>query len=144
MKKSLIFIFFLSVLFVPSKALSPEDTTSAFNQVLASFRTGSSKELARYFDASLSLNLNGQNGYYSKAQAEIILKDFFYKFPPKDFTIQHQGGNGSTSYYCVGTYLSGGNQFRVLVKGNPKQENFKIFSMEILQIGSYSAYKPKI
>lgn len=143
MKKSLIFIFLLSFFFAPSRAFNDRDTTSAFNQVLASFRTGSSKELAKHFESAISLNLNGQNGNYSKTQAEFILKEFFRKNPPKEFSILHKGGNGNASLYYVGTYRSENSQYRVLIKGNPKDDGFRIFSMEILQMNSYSATRPR-
>lgn len=138
MNKSLIFIFLLSLFFVPSRAVNDTDTAAVFNQVLASIRTGSSRELAKHFEPSILLNLNGQNGNYSKTQAEFILKDFFRKNPPKDFTILHKGGNGGASIYYVGTYFSENSQFRVLIKGNPNDDRFRIFSMEVLEMSSYS------
>lgn len=138
MNKILLLVFLASLFFVPSRVLEDRDTAAVFNQVLASFRTGSSKELAKHFEPSILLNLNGQNGNYSKTQAEFILKDFFRKNPPKDFSILHKGGNGNASLYYVGTYLSENSQFRVLIKGNPKDDGFRIFSMEILQMNSYS------
>jgi hypothetical protein len=143
MNKSLIFIFLLSLFFVPSPASEEKDNSAVFSQVLASFRTGSSKELARHFESTILLNLNGQNGNYSKTQAEFILKDFFRKNPPKDFSILHKGGNGAASLYYVGTYLSDDSQFRVLIKGNPKEEGFRIFSMEILEMNSYSTIRQR-
>lgn len=143
MNKSLLSIFLLSFFFVPPRAFNDRDTTSAFNQVLASFRTGSSKELAKHFEAAISLNLNGQNGNYSKTQAEFILKEFFRKNPPKEFSILHKGGNGATSLYYVGTYLSENSQYRVLIKGNPKDDGFRIFSMEILHMNGYSGTRPR-
>lgn len=138
MNRLFLLIFVLSLFFVPSRALEERDTAAVFNQVLSSFRTGASKELAKHFEPSIFLNLNGQNGNYSRTQAEFILKDFFRKNPPKDFTILHKGGNGGASLYYVGTYVSENSQFRVLIKGNPNDDRFRIFSMEILQMNSYS------
>jgi hypothetical protein len=138
MNKVLLLFLFISLFIFPSRALEDTDTAAVFTQVLASFRAGSSKDLAKHFEPSILLNLNGQNGNYSKTQAEFILKDFFRKNPPKDFSILYKGGNGNASLYYVGSYISENSQFRVLIKGNPKDDGFRIFSMEILQMNSYS------
>ena len=138
MNKIILLVFLVSLIFVPSPVPEGSDTSAVFNQVMASFRAGSSRDLAKHFEPSILLNLNGQNGNYSKTQAEFILKDFFRKNPPRDFSVLHKGGNGNAALYYVGTYLSENSQFRVLIKGNPKDDAFRIFSMEILQVKNYS------
>lgn len=40
---------------------------------------------------------------YSKAQAEMVLKDFFSKNSPKSFTIIHRGVSKEGARYAIGT-----------------------------------------
>ena len=49
---------------------------------------------------------------YSKAQAELILKDFFIKNTPKDFIIEIEGESDGFSY-AIGHLKTSGGGFRV-------------------------------
>lgn len=104
------------------------------NDVSIYFKTGSSKELAKYFDQAINLNINGNQGDYSKNQAEYILKDFFIKYPPTDFKILHQGGSPGPTMFFVGSYSTDTDQFRILIKGINKTNYMRIYSLEIIKI----------
>jgi len=43
----------------------------------AAIKAGNSKELAKYFGPTVEIILPGSDGAFSKAQAEMIMKDFF-------------------------------------------------------------------
>ncbi|SMD42013.1 protein of unknown function [Aquiflexum balticum DSM 16537] len=133
--KSLVALISLSLLFfVPSGATNRTETNLNLTELSVYFKTGSSKDLARYFDHAINLNINGQQGDYSKNQAEFILKDFFIKYPPDDFKVLHQGENRGPTMFFVGSYMTDSNQFRILIKGTNKGDLIKIFSLEIIKI----------
>jgi hypothetical protein len=133
--KSLIALISLSLLFfVPTGANNRTETNLNLTELSVYFKTGSSKDLARYFDQAINLNINGQQGDYSKNQAEFILKDFFIKYPPDDFKVLHQGENRGPTMFFVGSYMTDSNQFRILIKGTNKGDLIKIFSLEIIKI----------
>ena len=102
------------------------------------FSTGSSKDLAKFFDNGIELNINGDHGEFSKIQAELVLRDFFKKHPPKDFQIIHKGGVENQIQYYIGNYKSINSQFRILIKIKSNISVLRIFSLEILS--SDSAY----
>jgi len=132
--KNLPFLFvFLFAFIWFSEATNLKHNTLTINDVFVYFKSGSSKEIARYFDQTVLLNINGKNGDYSKTQAEYILKDFFLKYPPLDFNVLHQAGSPGPTIFYVGSYQSKDEQFRVLIKGNSKSDVVRIFSIDIIK-----------
>ncbi|MCR9014550.1 DUF4783 domain-containing protein [Aquiflexum gelatinilyticum] len=127
-----LFVFLFAIIWF-SEANEVRNNTLTINDVFTYFRSGSSKEIARYFDQTVLLNINGKNGDYSKSQAEYILRDFFLKYPPLDFNVLHQAGSPGPTIFYVGSYQSKGEQFRVLIKGNSKSEVLRIFSIDIIK-----------
>jgi hypothetical protein len=77
--------------------------------------SGNSETLASYFYSTIDLTIPEVQGSYSKAQAELLMKNFFVKYPPKSFSIINEGISGSEkSRFAIGTYISTkGNSFRV-------------------------------
>lgn len=94
---------------------------SEIDKVVSAIKSGSSSDLAKYFDDYVQLTLPGQGDSYSKAQAEQIIKDFFQNNSVKDFELKHQG-NAPSGHYCVGTLQTANGNYRtnvfMKVKGN--------------------------
>lgn len=87
------------------------------NDVKEAIKTGSSKEVAKFFSQNVELMLvEGNLQTYSKTQAEFVLKDFFKENPPSSFTIIHRGASKAGSPYAIGQYLSRGEAYRVWVR----------------------------
>ncbi len=106
--KILLLIFFL----LTSFSFKIEAQNSIANGVSNAIKSGNSKELAKYFYSSIDLTVPGNDGTFSKSQAELIVKDFFTKNPPKSFVINHQGTSGDGSQFSIGTYSSSSMSFR--------------------------------
>lgn len=79
-------------------------------------KAGSAKELVKYVNQSVEINVEGDINTYSKAQAEFVLRDFFKKYPVTDFSISHTGASKSGLQYAIGTYKSNANQLTVLIR----------------------------
>lgn len=92
-------------------------TQLAFAQVAenvaAALKVGNSKELAKSFSNNVELTIISKEGVYSKAQAEVMLKDFFASHPASDFTVMHKGGDEGQSKYTIGTLKTAKQSFRV-------------------------------
>ncbi len=57
------------------------------NGISQALKTGNSKELVKYFNDNVEMVILDEEGIYSKTQAEMILKDFFFEVSaPKFFT----------------------------------------------------------
>lgn len=75
-------------------------------------KTGNFKVVAGFFNPTVELNLPGNEGLYSKAQAELLLKDFFSKNTPKTFVSKHDGVAQDGSKYSIGSLETSAGNYR--------------------------------
>ncbi|HXH17863.1 MAG TPA: DUF4783 domain-containing protein [Chitinophagales bacterium] len=78
-------------------------------------QTGNAKELAKYFDNTVEITILEKEETYSKAQAEMVLRDFFTKNRPASFKIIHHGTSGQGSQYGIGTLITDKGTFRTYI-----------------------------
>jgi len=92
---------------------------SVGEQVTAAFRVGNHKELSRHFDTKVDMVILSKENSYSKAQAEVIIKDFFDKNKISGYQVIHQGRSRDGAQYVIGSLTTTSGQYRtyVLVKG---------------------------
>jgi hypothetical protein len=83
------------------------------DDIAHAIRSGSAAQIAHYFASSVDLKILNQENIYSKAQAELILKDFFAKHPPQKFTIAHKSTLKNDSQFAIGTLETGNGKFRL-------------------------------
>lgn len=106
---------------------------SQIDPIISAIQGGSSSELARYFNPTISLNINGQQGEYSKNQAEIVLKDFFKKNPPIDFSLVFKNENQSSVSTYIGEYASGQGSYKVFIKVSQVENFFRIYGLDFVK-----------
>lgn len=112
MKKSIL-LFVGLFLLVPVFAATPEEVANAI-------KTGDAGAISKYFSDNIDLKILDKEDVYSKAQAELIIKDFFSKHPLKSFTIIHKSALKGDSQYSIGSLDTYNGKFRVyfLLKKN--------------------------
>jgi len=95
--------------------------SSNIDGVISALRSGNAAELAKYFDDNVELTLPVKSDSYSKAQAQVIIKDFFSNNGVKTFELKHKGDSPG-GHYCIGTLQTKSGNFRAHVfmksKGN--------------------------
>jgi hypothetical protein len=79
-------------------------------------KASNAKEVIKFFNTSVDMNLAGEASMYSKTQAEFVLRDFFKKFPATDFRIQHTGSSKGGLQFAIGEYVSNSDAFNVLIR----------------------------
>jgi ribosome biogenesis GTPase A len=83
------------------------------DDVASAMKTGNASNVAKFFPANVDLKVLNKEDVYSKAQAELILKDFFAKNPIKSFAVIHKGTSKNGDQFAIGTYESTtGKKFR--------------------------------
>jgi hypothetical protein len=92
-------------------------------------KSGDAKELVKYFNTSIDLNLEGEVNTYSKAQAEFVIRDFFKKHNPTDFNIVHTGSSKAGLQFAIGKYQSGSDSYDVLMRVREVEKNYLIHEM---------------
>ncbi len=94
-------------------------TTSVFaqtditDQVTGHVKTANTKELAKLFLDDIDLAVEDTDDIVSRAQAEQILKKFFDKNQPKNFSIKHKGKSQVGVDYRIGDLETSGGNYRV-------------------------------
>ena len=96
--------------------LVQSSNAQSFDQVKEAIAIGSSKEVAKFFENSLEVTIDGKTSNYSKTQAEFVVKDFFQKNPVSNFKIIHNGNSQGGLIYAIGKYQSGQKSYRTLIR----------------------------
>lgn len=94
--------------------LSAFKPISGIDDVVNALRTGNANEVAKYIDENVELSLPDKSDSYSKAQAVMILKDFFSNNAVLGFETKHTGDNGGNQF-CIGTLRTKSGDYRTTV-----------------------------
>ena len=113
-----IFTSFLAVLLVMMSSFAQPGT---IDEVISALKSGDASGVSKHFDDNVELMLPVKSDSYSKAQAQVILKDFFGNNGVKGFELKHKGDSPG-GHYCIGTLQTKSGNFRAHVfmkaKGN--------------------------
>lgn len=129
MKKiSISFLFGLTLL------LSSFATQNGIDGVISALRSGNSSELSKYFDENVDITLPDKSDSYSKAQAQLIVKDFFGNNGVKGFELRHKGDSPG-GHYCSGTLQTSAGNFRtnVFMKNKNGKELLKEIRFQAIE-----------
>jgi hypothetical protein len=113
--------FLTSFMAVTMLVMSSFAQPATIDDVIGALRSGDADGLSKYFDDNVELTLPVKSDSYSKAQAQVILKDFFGNNSVKGFELKHKGDSPG-GHYCIGTLQTKSGNFRASVfmkaKGN--------------------------
>jgi hypothetical protein len=105
---------FTPILAVASLLLSSFTLQSTIDDVIGALRSGNSSELSKFFDDNVELTLPDKSDSYSRAQAQLIVKDFFSNNGVKGFDLKHKGDSPG-GHFCIGTLQTNAGNFRTNV-----------------------------
>lgn len=105
-----IFTLTCAALFFAVSAFKP---LTGLDDVINALRSGNATELSKYVDDNIEISLPDKSDSYSKAQAVMILQDFFTNNGVKNFEVTHKGDNGG-SQFCVGTLQTRSGNYRTI------------------------------
>jgi len=122
-------LLFTALLFISSFGFSQVDIT---DKVKGHISTGNAKSLSSYFTGNIDLGVEDNEDVYSRTQAEMILKNFFAKNVPSNFTIIHKGSSTMKVAYRIGTLKTkNGKEFRVTFNMKEVGGRYQIHQMQI-------------
>jgi hypothetical protein len=122
--KSHILLLLFAVLILSTPVIA-----DIFDDIALAVKNGNHREVAKYFSARVELKIGDVEDIYSKAQAEIILKDFFMRNQPINFTIKHKGASAKGLPYIIGDLQTMNGNFRAYFVF--KQEGNSLFIQEL-------------
>lgn len=83
-------------------------TADVIDSITGHLKNGDSAALSGYFMASIDLTVLDDDGVYSKAQAEQMVRKFFTENVPSDFEVVHK-----KDQYCIGNLSTNKGSYRV-------------------------------
>jgi len=127
-----VFLLVLATAFfttVPAAAQGEE-----MGNVKYAMKAGSAKDLARNFSNVVEITLDGGEATnYSNTQAEFVMKNFFSKNTPVDFSVNHDGTSEKGQLYAIGTYTSKGSSYTVLIRMKAAGGKYQVHSMSFIK-----------
>jgi hypothetical protein len=118
--------FFFSITY----AAKVHAQSEVIDDMRAALKAGSSKEFIKNFNTMVELNFEGEKSNYSRSQAELVLKEFFKKYPPLDFQYIHKGASKQGLTYVIGKYTFENGSFRVWILIKKFDDNFLVDSID--------------
>jgi hypothetical protein len=94
--------------------LSAFTAQKGIDEVIGALRSGNSSQLASLFDESVEITLPDKSDNYSRAQAQLIVKDFFGNNGVKGFELKHKGDSPG-GHFCIGTLQTNAGNYRTNV-----------------------------
>lgn len=124
----------VTLLFGVSMLLSSFVIQNDIDGVIGALRSGNSTELSRYFDESVDITLPDKSDNYSRAQAQLIVRDFFGNNGVKGFELRHKGDSPG-GHYCSGTLQTSAGNFRtnVFMKSKNGKEVLKEIRFQAIE-----------
>lgn len=104
------------------------------NDIAESIKKGDAAGLAKWFGSTVELSVLGKKGSYSKAQAELLVKDFFELYPPESFAVTSEGNSAAYSLYTIGSYESNGKKFKTYFLIRKVDEEYKLHILKFEEI----------
>ena len=116
----------ISVIVLTFSVFTLSAQSDALKSIQSSIKASNASALVEYFGSTVELTIGEQEGTYSKAQAEQILKSFFQKNEAKTFAVKHSGSSSMGKKYSIGSYKTGKKSYRTYVLISEKSGKFVI------------------
>jgi hypothetical protein len=124
-------LLIVSTFFMAGQAMAQAD---AMNSVKSAMKVGSAKDLSKNFSSMVEITLDGGEATsYSNTQAEFVMKNFFAKNAPVDFSVNHNGASDKGQLYAIGTYSSKADSYTVLIRMKSSNGKYLIHSMNFIK-----------
>jgi Domain of unknown function (DUF4783) len=111
MKNYLLTALLLCIFVLPSFKPAISGNGMEIEDIVGALKTGNANQLSRYFDIRVDISLPDKSDNYSRAQAEMIIRDFFTNNNVRNFEIKYKGENNG-SKYCIGTLKTRNGDYR--------------------------------
>lgn len=108
-----------------------QNSTNPLEDVMNAIKNDRVTDIAQYFDNFVPITINNAQTVYSHNQAEVVLRDFFSKNLPKDFTVMENGSPDNTSKFMIGSFDTQNSKFSVYILMKIKEGNYLIQDLRL-------------
>ena len=112
----------LAILLAPGIVIAGD----ILDNIAFTLKTGNASELSKFFDTNIEITILDEEDVYSRAQAEVLIKNFFAKNPPTSFELMHQGSSKEGSKYGIGNLVTAKTTFRTYIYIKQKGKDYFI------------------
>ena len=105
---------FFSLAAIAISILSFTSQSSNLDEVIGAIKGGNASGMGKYMDENVEITLPDKSNNYSKAQAVLVLKDFFDNNVVKTFDVKHKGDQNG-GQFCVGTLQTKSGNYRTTI-----------------------------
>ena len=126
MKKSLIVLALFWCSGIPA-LLAQEDQ---IDDIARAMRQSDASKLAGFFNTTVDLGLPDNDNSYSSSQGEMVMKDFFRKYPPQSFEVMEKGTTDPESRFAIGIYKTGSKVFSVYIHLRKEKSGYRIHKIK--------------
>jgi hypothetical protein len=126
MKKSLILLVILICCAGPV-LLAQDDPT---DEIARAIRQSDAESLSGWFNATIDLGLPDNDNSYSASQGEMVMKDFFRKYPPKSFEVLQKGATDPENRFIISSYLTISGEFSVYIHLRKEKPGYRIHKIK--------------
>ncbi|MCW3122152.1 MAG: hypothetical protein JWQ38_1644 [Flavipsychrobacter sp.] len=128
--KLLLSLSFLLVFSTTGQAQS--GTRTPVEDMVNAIRNDRVVDMVKFFDNFVPLTINNNQAIYSHNQAEVILKDFFDKNIPREFTVMDNGSPDNYSKFIIGSFTAtNGVKFNVYILMRLKDGNYMLQDLRL-------------
>lgn len=119
-------VMFLLVFTVLASWIKVEAQEDPFDPIIKAIKGSDAGSLSSSFNATVELLLPDNESTYSASQGEMIMKDFFKKYPPDSFTEIQKGTIDPASRFSICNYTAGNRQYQVCINLRKENDRFLI------------------
>jgi hypothetical protein len=116
----------IAVFFILALNFQANAQEDPLDPAIRAIRESDPRSLSASFNLTIELRLPDNAITCSGSQAEMIMKDFFKKYPPDSFTVIEKGATDSLSRFAICNYLSGSRKYQVYLYMRQEKERFLI------------------
>lgn len=102
-----------------------------FSSIKTAFEKKDAAKIGELCNSKVLIDILGKEQAYSKAQATIVLKDFFKSHPTTSFKIIFEGKETKEGSFAIATLMSQSKKYRVSIHMKQMSGGYKIASLSI-------------
>jgi len=122
MKKMILLILLLAI----APWMMAQEKDDLLDPVIKTIREADAKGLAAFFNMTVEMRLPDHEDTYSASQGEMIMKDFFKKYPPDSLSTIQTGTIDANSRFAICGYLSHNIQYQVYIYMKKEKDRFLV------------------
>ena len=121
--KKVTLLLILTIIAAWVKVEAQEDP---FDPIIKAIQRSDAGSLSSSFNTTIELLLPDNENTYSAVQGEMIMKDFFKKYPPDSFIEIQKGTIDQASRFAICNYVTGTRQYQVCINLRKENDRFLI------------------